>query len=288
MANEENPKTPIGNFGAAPSANALSYGSYLKIPQLLSLQECLSKPPHHDEPLFIVIHQVYELWFKLLIHEVLGVREALDHDQVRNATRLLRRVIEIQRVLLQQISVLETMSPQDFLQFRDHLNPASGFQSRQFRELEFLSGMKDARSLEYMRLDEESRTILRQRLAEPTLQDAFDGVLRRGKFPMPAASATPEELSAARLEALRRIYGKPDAHWDLYVLGEAMIEFDENFQLWRFHHVRMVERMIGAKTGTGGSEGVRYLAATVSKCCFKELWDVRTTLTAGGDSYGGR
>src|SRR5262249_10258733 len=152
----------------------------------------------------------YELWFKLMIHEVTGVREALDADNVRNATRLLRRVIEIQRVLLQQISVLETMTPVDFLQFRDHLNPASGFQSRQFRELEFLSGMTDARTLEYMLLDEESRAVLRQRLSDPTLPDAFDGVLRRARFAMPPATASPEALSSARLEALRVVYGSPD------------------------------------------------------------------------------
>jgi tryptophan 2,3-dioxygenase len=278
MASDDTPK--IGSFGAPPGRRALSYSSYLKIPQLLSLQECLSSPAHHDEPLFIVIHQVYELWFKLMIHEVTGVREALDRDSVRNATRFLRRLIEIQRVLLQQISVLETMTPVDFLQFRDHLNPASGFQSRQFRELEFLSGMKDSRTLEYMLLDDESRAVLRQRLSEPTLQDAFDGVLRRAGFAMPAASAPAEALSRARLEALRVVYGAPDTHWDLYVLGEAMIEYDENFQLWRFHHVRMVERMIGNKIGTGGSEGVRYLASTLPKRCFPELWDVRTLLTA--------
>ncbi len=284
MAAKEKPA--IGSFGAPPSDRALSYASYLKVPELLSLQGRLSRPEHHDELLFIVIHQVYELWFKLMIHEVTGVRDALDQDSVRNATRLLRRLIEIQRVLLQQISVLETMTPVDFLQFRDHLNPASGFQSRQFRELEFLSGMKDRHVLEVMRLDPSDAAALEERLAERSVTDGLDGVLRRQGFTFPEAEASSEALSAARLKALAEIYGRPDRHYDLYMLGEAMIEYDENFQLWRFHHVRMVERMIGAKRGTGGSEGVSYLASTLSKRCFKELWEVRTMLTPGGGSYG--
>jgi tryptophan 2,3-dioxygenase len=201
---------------------------------------------------------------------------------VRRATRLYRRLIEIQRVLLAQIAVLETMTPIEFNQFRDLLNPASGFQSVQFRELEFLSGARDPAYLGMPALDEASRAALRRRLEGPAMQDVFDGVLRRRGFGLPAASDP--GLREARLEALRAIYDRHDDHDDLYQLCEAMIEYDENFQLWRYHHVRMVERMIGRKPGTGGSEGVGYLMKTLDKRFFPDLWEVRTRLTGGG--YG--
>ncbi len=256
---------------------ASSYTSYLKIDELLGLQDCLSD--HHDEMLFIVIHQVYELWFREMIHEAEAILLALGEEKARHATRLYRRLIEIQRVLLQQIPVLETMTPSDFNAFRDRLNPASGFQSSQFRELEFLSGMKDPAYLALPGLGEATLSRLKARLAGPTLGDAFDALLRARGF------AFTSDLPASRLAALKTIYDDHDAHDDLYQLCEAMIEYDENFQLWRYHHVRMVERMIGRKRGTGGSDGVAYLQGTLDKRCFPELWEVRTLLK-GGD-YGG-
>ena len=263
---------------------AVSYTDYLKVNELLELQQRLSDPLHHDEMLFIVIHQVYELWFREMIHEAEAVMTALAAGRVRRATRLYRRMIEIQRVLLQQIAVLETMTPVDFNEFRDLLNPASGFQSVQFRELEFLSGVKEPAYLKMVTLDAASRVALERRLAEPTLGDAFDVLLRARGFGLPEPGDA--GLPAARIAALKIIYDMHDDHDDLYQLCEAMIEYDENFQLWRFHHVRMVERMIGRKPGTGGSEGVGYLIRTIDKRCFPELWEVRPHLTGGG-AYGG-
>ena len=266
------------------SPRASSYPEYLRLRDLLSLQERLSDPPHHDEMLFIVIHQVYELWFREMIHEIEEVMASLASGKVRRATRLYRRLIEIQRVLLQQLPVLETMTPADFNEFRDLLNPASGFQSGQFRELEFLSGMKEASLLKLPTLDVESRALLQSRFDGPTLLDALDGVLRARGFALPAPGAS--GLSPARIAALKIIYDHHDEHDDLYQLCEAMIEYDENFQLWRYHHSRMVERMIGRKPGTGGSEGVGYLARTLDKRCFPDLWEVRTHLS-DGRTYGG-
>jgi len=258
---------------------ATSYNSYLKIHEILDLQKPLSDPPQHDELLFIIIHQVFELWFREMIHEIEEIMIALDADQVRRATRLYRRLIEIQRVLLQQISVLETMRPSDFNEFRDLLNPASGFQSSQFRELEFLSGMKEPAYLRMMANDEKALRRLEARLKQSSLVDAFDRLLHARGFEMPAAGST--GLPEARLGALKIIYDRHESYDDLYQLCEAMIEYDENFQLWRYHHLRMVERMIGRKPGTGGSEGVGYLATTLDKRCFPELWEVRTHLTGG-------
>ncbi|HEY3174905.1 MAG TPA: tryptophan 2,3-dioxygenase family protein [Candidatus Polarisedimenticolia bacterium] len=263
---------------------ASSYDDYLKVGELLKLQQRLSDPPHHDELLFIIIHQVYELWFRQMIHEIEAILSALSAGRVRQATRLYRRLIEIQRVILQQISVLETMTPIDFNEFRDLLNPASGFQSRQFRELEFLSGMKDPVYLKLAGSDAPARETLERRLAGPTLGEGFDDLLRSRGFPV--APAGGEGIAASRIAALKTIYERHDDHDDLYQLCEAMIEYDENFQLWRYHHIRMVERMIGRKPGTGGSEGVGYLARTLDKRCFPELWEVRTHLSSGG-AYGG-
>jgi len=263
---------------------ASSYTDYLKVPDLLGLQQRLSQPPHHDEMLFIVIHQVFELWFREMIHEAEEILRALPAGKVRRATRLYRRLIEIQRVLLQQIAVLETMTPSDFNEFRDLLNPASGFQSGQFRELEFLSGMKDAGFLRMPALDPAARAALQRRYDGDSLADVFDALLRSRGFALPAPGG--HGMKEARIAALKIIYDRHDDHDDLYQLAEAMIEYDENFQLWRYHHIRMVERMIGHKPGTGGSEGVGYLAKTLDKRCFPDLWDVRTHL-AGGGAYGG-
>jgi tryptophan 2,3-dioxygenase len=260
---------------------AESYSHYLKVPELLQLQKRLSSPPEHDEMLFIVIHQVYELWFKLMIHEIGALMAASKAGDARRAARVYRRLIEIQRVLLQQIPILETMTPADFLRFRDHLNPASGFQSRQFRELEFLSGMKDTASLPFLSLTPEERANLEARLQEPDLRDAFDLLLRKAGFDVPEGAAAHD----ARVAALKTIYAEHEKHDPLYTLCESMIEYDENFQLWRHHHILMVERMIGNKRGTGGSEGVNYLATTLRKRCFPELWEVRTHL-GDGSAYG--
>jgi len=266
-----------GKGGAAP----LTYGSYLKVPELLGLQRPLSSPAQHDEMLFIVIHQVYELWFRLMIHEIGAVRSSALAGKTRHCARLYRRLIEIQRVLLQHFSVLETMTPADFNRFREHLNPASGFQSYQFRELEWISGMKSQTGLDSLHISPEMRKSLEERLDEPDLGECYDMLLCKAGFDVPGGKG--EETRAKRIEALEAIYSDADKHYDLYNLAEAMIEYDENFMLWRRHHILMVERMIGHKRGTGGTEGVGYLATTLGKRCFPELWEVRTLI--GGD-YG--
>jgi len=261
---------------------ALTYGKYLKVPELLSLQQGLSSPPHHDEPLFIIIHQVYELWFKLALHEVDSAVAHLNEGRVGEATRLLRRVVEVQHLLINQVRILETMRPQDFLGFRYHLNPASGFQSVQFRELEFLLGLKDSAVGARLVCEPEEAERLQRRLGAPSLSDAVDDLLVRRGFPQDPPPAAPRGGATApeewRLQALVRIYEEPDAHADLVALGEVLIEMDECLALWRAHHVQMVERMIGAKRGTGGSEGVAYLRSTLPKRAFPDLWRVRSHL----------
>ncbi|MBV8155862.1 MAG: tryptophan 2,3-dioxygenase [Candidatus Eremiobacteraeota bacterium] len=254
----------------------LSYGSYLKVDDLLSLQRPLSQPAHHDEMLFIVIHQVYELWFKQLLHELVAAMAALDRDDLLRVTKHFRRIHTIQRLLEQQVDILETMTPQEFNAFRDRLNPASGFQSIQFREVEFACGLRRSDVLKYVELDDAQRARLERRASEPSLYDHLKALLKRRGF----AVETSEQL----VETFRQIYMGDDRYYDLYLLLEEFIEFDERLLLWRGRHVRMVERMIGNKRGTGGSPGVEYLARTLEYKLFPELWEVRTQL--GSTSYG--
>ena len=261
----------------------LTYGTYLKIPELLALQKSLSSPAHHDEALFIVIHQVYELWFKLVLHEVDTAAEGLDQDHVYEGTRLLRRVVEIQRLLINQVRILETMRPQDFLGFRYHLNPASGFQSIQFREIEFRLGLKDPVVFHRLVCEPEETQRLNARLAAPSVSDVFDALLvRRGLgpagAPRQAVASGPAREEDWRVDALVQIYDDPETHADLLALCEVLIEIDECLSLWRAHHVQMVERMIGSLRGTGGSAGVGYLQSTLPKRAFPDLWRVRTRL----------
>lgn len=236
----------------------LSYGTYLQVPELLNLQTPLTDAP--DELLFIVVHQAYELWFKLILHELELAREAMRAGDSLKAQRGLRRVVTIERLLVHQLDVLDTMAPQDFLAFRSELAPASGFQSVQFREIEFLSGIKDRAYLDRVETRADERARLERRLAEATLWDAFLELLeKRG------------------VEDLARIFWEPAAR-DLFELSESLLEHDQTFSLWRARHVQMVERQIGSKTGTGGSTGASYLRTTVEKRFFPELWAVRSRL----------
>ena len=261
----------------------LTYGTYLKIPELLALQNALSAPAHHDEALFIIIHQVYELWFKLVLHETDSAAADIEADRLYEGTRLLRRVVEIQRLLIHQVRILETMRPQDFLGFRYHLNPASGFQSIQFREVEFLLGLKNAAVLDHLVCDRAERARLEARLAAPSVSDVFDALLVRrglgppGGAPRAVVSGTSAEADW-REAAVQRIYEDPEGQADLLALCEVLIEIDECLSLWRAHHVQMVERMIGSLRGTGGSAGVAYLQSTMPKRAFPDLWRVRTRL----------
>jgi len=254
----------------------LTYGSYLRVPELLALQRPLSTPPHHDEMLFIIIHQVYELWFKQLLHELEAVLESLQSDRLLRTAKQLGRVHAIQRLLEAQVDILETMTPQEFNAFRDHLRPASGFQSLQFREIEFLGGLKKTDALKHLDASADERARLERRLNAATLRDELFALLGRRGF----AVGTHDE----RIATLKTIYEDADAQYDLYLLMENLIEFDERFLLWRGRHIRMVERMIGGKMGTGGSLGVTYLATTLERRFFPELWEVRTYLGAG--NYG--
>jgi len=237
----------------------LSYGTYLKVPELLSLQQGLSH--EHDELLFIVAHQVYELWFKVVLFELEAARDRIDADDIFFARHHLHRVHVIEELLVEQIEVLETISPQDFLAFRSKLAPASGFQSVQFREIEFLSGLKEPTYVARLEAPPEELSRLRRRLEEPSVDDAFRSLIDRRGAP-----------------SLLEIFRDRERYGDLFDLCEGLLNHDETFAHWRARHVLMVERQIGSKTGTGGSSGAEYLRSTLGKRFYPELWDVRSQL----------
>ncbi|MFL6208202.1 MAG: tryptophan 2,3-dioxygenase [Pyrinomonadaceae bacterium] len=275
----------------------LSYNKYLRVPELIGLQSCLSDPAHHDELLFITIHQTYELWFKQILHELDAARALIDEDRAFAATLALGRIVEIEKVLVQQIHILETMTPISFLGFRDELNPASGFQSMQFREIEFTSGLKDEGLLDSFRADEFAVARLQARLERPTLGEAFYAYLRRRGLDAPADDPTltideRQQRYQQRVRAVLEVLTHFETRVEEFQLAEALIAHDEYFQLWRAHHIKMVERMVGSKRGTGGSEGVGYLRTTLEQKFFPELWEARTHLDtrhgAAGCPFAGR
>lgn len=248
---------PTASFGE--EGGRLSYGSYLALPDLLGAQRMLTDAP--DELLFIVVHQAYELWFKVVLCELERARDAIAADDLIAARHHFRRIKAVERLLLEQVDVIETMAPGDFLAFRSELAPASGFQSVQFREIEYVSGLKDVDYLERLASTDEERARLERRRGEPTLWDAFCGLLeRRGSPPLPSVVAGHRE------------------HADLFEVAEALVDHDEAILLWRFRHVAMVERQIGTKTGTGGSSGASYLKSTLEKRFYPELWAARAAL----------
>ncbi|MBL8167767.1 MAG: tryptophan 2,3-dioxygenase [Acidobacteria bacterium] len=275
----------------APStigADQMTYGSYLRVSELINLQHPQSTPPHHDELLFIIIHQTYELWFKQLLHELDAVNANLraatqrpaEHDAVYEAARLLRRCTEIARVLVEQFTILETMLPTHFLAFREHLRPASGFQSEQFREIEFLCGLKDEKMLRYHEPSPEMHAKLQQRLHEPSLRELFfEALAALNVMPALAADASEEDRYRARAQAILAVYRdeRGKRHW--IDVCERLTEFDELIVSWRLRHIQMVERTIGVRLGTGGSSGASYLKVTLDKKFFPELWEARTMLT---------
>ncbi|HKV40760.1 MAG TPA: tryptophan 2,3-dioxygenase family protein [Blastocatellia bacterium] len=269
------------SFGikSGEAGTGLTYGGYLKLPELLSLQHLLSSPPQPDEMLFIVIHQVYELWFKELLNEIDAVIGSLNRDEPLEAHRLLGRCISIERVMVYQIDVLETMAPQDFLNFRDHLMPASGFQSAQFREIEISSGLKELRFLGYFPTESDEHIKLQARLERPSLKEAFYGLLKRRGFDLTDEGGADCPSGSNRIEQLLSIYQESAKHYELYLLVESLIEYDEMFAMWRLRHIKMVERMIGSKTGTGGSQGAAYLRTTTDTMFFPELWELRTYIS---------
>lgn len=252
----------------------LSYNKYLKVHELTDLQKCLSSPEQHNELLFIIIHQTYELWFKQILHEIDAAIRWMNEDRLAMATRALKRVVEIEHVLVNQIRILETMTPYGFLLFRDELKPASGFQSTQFREIEFVSGAKEEKMLKYFQDDEKAMAKLKARLEGQTLGEAFFNLLCRHGFDAPLDEAS----YMKRVGCIVQILSGFENHAEEFEMQEALIEHDELISLWRSHHVKMVERMVGTKQGTGGSEGVGYLKTTLEKKFFPELWEARTYL----------
>jgi tryptophan 2,3-dioxygenase len=276
------------NYGENPP---LSYNKYLRVQDLINLQDLLSTPAHHDELLFITVHQAYELWFKQILHELDAAIQFLEEDRVPAATRAIKRIVEIEKLLVNQIHILESMTPISFLAFRDQLNPASGFQSMQFREIEFSSGLKDKSILREFSSDEFASGRLEARMSGPTLADCFYRVLQRRGLTAPLAPADAdtaqqkkayEERTRAVLEVLTHF----EERYEEYQLTEALLDHDEYFSLWRSHHIKMVERMVGAKRGTGGSEGIGYLKTTLDKKFFPELWEARTYLDVNHGKSG--
>ena len=243
---------------------SITYGSYLAVDELLSLQRPRSEGPEHDEMLFIVIHQVYELWFKQVLHEVDYVIRLLDNSEPHRAQHTLKRILTILKVLVAQLDILETMTPLEFQSFRARLEAASGFQSDQFRQLEFVLGLKSAKAIERFPAGSRARTALEARLAQPGLWDAFVSYLKRAGFDLTDIQST-----------LIMIYRTDPKHAEIC---ERLVDLDEGMQEWRYRHVKMVERTIGARIGTGGSAGAEYLRSTLMKPVFPDLWEIRSRL----------
>jgi tryptophan 2,3-dioxygenase len=268
-------------------ARPLTYAEYLRVPELIALQHPQSSPPHHDELLFIIVHQTYELWFRLLLHELDAVVAHLrvaaarpdSHDEVYEAARLLRRCTEVARVLVDQFTILETMLPTHFLAFRGRLHPASGFQSEQFRELEFLCGLKDEKVLKSHVTTPTMRAALDRRFGEPSLRDVFfEALAALGVLPPVSDNAAASERFQARARAILALYQDEQHRRDWIDVCERLTEFDELLVSWRLRHIQLVERTIGLRPGTGGSAGASYLRGTLDKKVFPELWEARTLL----------
>jgi tryptophan 2,3-dioxygenase len=259
---------------------AITYGSYLRIDDLLQLQQPRSSGPEHDELLFIVIHQVYELWFKELLHEFDRVTVLLTADDLNRAQHTLKRILTILKVLVAQLDILETMTPLEFLSFRERLAAASGFQSDQFRQIEFVLGVRSDKAIGRFPAGSRARAALEARYHQPTLWDAFLHYLAREGYPVSHAHlhrdvTTPIEPDPDIQAILIRVYREDPKNAELC---ERLVDLDEGFQEWRYRHVKMVERTIGSKPGTGGSSGAQYLRTTLGKNLFPDLWEIRGRL----------
>jgi tryptophan 2,3-dioxygenase len=261
----------------------LTYSGYLQLGRLLSAQLPLSSPPHHDEMLFIIQHQTTELWFKLLLHELRAALGMVQRDQLEPSFKILARVKHIQAQLVSQWSVLATLTPTEYAEFRHVLGNSSGFQSVQYRTVEFLLGNKDPRMMQVHRHDPAAMAQLEEALRAPSLYDEFLRHLARRGLPVPRAVlerdvTQPAPQDPALRELFRTIYEEPAAHWDAYEMCEKLVDVDEQFSLWRFRHMKVVQRVIGFKRGTGGTAGVAYLRQAIELAFFPDLWDVRTEI----------
>ena len=259
---------------------AVTYSSYLRVDELLELQQPRSDGPEHDELLFIVIHQVYELWFKEILHEIDHVKRLLEADEAHRAQHTLKRILTILKVLVAQLDILETMTPLEFLSFRERLEAASGFQSDQFRQLEFTLGRKSRQAIQRFAADTRARQALEQRYTDATLWDAFLRYLKREGYAVPDDALARDVTAAVEpsepiQQILITIYRRDPKNSEIC---ERLVDLDEGVQEWRYRHVKMVERTIGVKMGTGGSAGAAYLATTIGSPLFPDLWAIRSRL----------
>jgi tryptophan 2,3-dioxygenase len=263
----------------------LSYGGYLHLDEILSAQHPVSVPAHHDELLFILQHQTSELWLKLVLHELRAVQRQLAADELRPALKGLARVKHIQRTLTEQWSVLATLTPSEYAEFRSFLGTSSGFQSYQYRAVEFMLGNKDERMLSIFDDDPRARALLSEALEAPSVYDEFLRYLARHGHLVPAELLQrdvrlPYQYNADLVPVFRHIYENAEQHWAAYEACEELVDLEENFQLWRFRHLKTVERTIGVRRGTGGSSGVAFLRAALDLTFFPELYAVRTEIGA--------
>ena len=265
----------------------LTYGGYLRLDRLLDAQQPVSggdaKPPRHDEMLFIIQHQVSELWMKLMIHELRAAIAHLRADALEPCFKILARVKLIQKQLFEQWAVLETLTPSEYEAFRPALGASSGFQSAQYRAIEFLLGNKNAAILDVFRHDAQAFSELEALLHAPSLYDEFLRLLARRGLGVPGASlerdvTQPYVRNPDLVPVFQRIYEDPEQWWDAYDMCEKLVDVEEAFQLWRFRHMKTVERIIGYKPGTGGSSGVAFLRRALDHSFFPELIDVRTVI----------
>jgi tryptophan 2,3-dioxygenase len=261
----------------------LSYGGYLHLEELLSAQVPLSTPEQHDEMLFIVQHQTSELWLKLVLHELRTACEDIARDDLALALKRLARVKNIQRTMIEQWSVLATLTPSEYVQFRGFLGTSSGFQSYQYRAVEFVLGNKDADMLDVFADDPRATALLVATLEAPSLYDEFLRLLHRRGHPVPDELLRRDVRAAhvrndALVPVLGAIYADVEHHWDAYEMCEELVDVEENFQLWRFRHLKTVERTIGSLAGTGGSSGSAFLRRALELTFFPELYAVRSQL----------
>lgn len=261
----------------------MTYGSYLALDQLLTAQHPVSDPEHHDEMLFIIQHQTTELWLKQLLHELSSARSLLAADDLRDALKRIARIKRIQDVMTQQWSVLATLTPTEYAQFRGALGNSSGFQSVQYRAVEFALGNKNERMLSVFRDHPANLALLTAEWEKPTLYDEFLRYASRRGLPVPTAILDrdvrqPYRENPGLVPAIRAIYQDPRTHWDLYEACEDLVDLEDNFQFWRFRHLKTVSRTIGMKVGTGGSSGVGFLQRALDLTFFPELYTVRTEI----------
>ena len=289
MSPETNPnQRPIEEGVITDLADRITYGGYLRLDLLLAAQQPISKPVHHDELLFIIQHQVAELWMKLVIHELRAALVHLQADGLGAVQKILARVKQVQRQLFEQWGVLETLTPSEYLEFRHLLGPASGFQSLQYRLVEFLLGNKNADMVAVFAHDPAAQAELRAALEAPSLYDEALRYLARQGHAVPAAHLERDWTHAhvydpALLPVFERIYEDTQQHWAAYHLCEDLVDLETQFQFWRFRHMRTVMRIIGFKRGTGGSSGVGFLKQALELTFFPELFEVRTVIDRAPD-----